>query len=133
MNWSYKSFTELSGSEVYEILKLRADIFVVEQNCPFPEIDGHDYESLHVCCMSGVELLAYARLLPAGVKYEEPSIGRVVIRPDKRGMGLAHTLMEYSVQTVRENWNHDKIHLQAQSHLAKFYTKHGFEIMSVVY
>ena len=59
-----------------------------------------------------MELLAYARLLPAGVKYEEPSIGRVVIRPDKRGMGLAHTLMEHSVQTVIENWNPDKIHFK---------------------
>ena len=72
MSWSISKFDELSGSEVYEMLKLRVDVFIVEQNCAYHEVDGHDYESIHVFSKNKNRLVAYARLLPAGVKYEQP-------------------------------------------------------------
>ncbi|WP_342514245.1 GNAT family N-acetyltransferase [Sporosarcina sp. FSL K6-1522] len=133
MEWMYREFEQLTGREVYEMLRLRIDVFVVEQNCAYHEVDGYDYDSIHVFCTDAKGLAAYARLLPAGVKYEEASIGRVIVRPDKRGTGLAHTLMEQSVRYINTQWQPAKIRLQAQSHLARFYGKHGFEIVSDPY
>ncbi|MFJ7935015.1 GNAT family N-acetyltransferase [Sporosarcina sp. NPDC096371] len=133
MKWTYRRFEGLSGREVYEMLKLRVEVFVVEQNCAYPEIDGCDYDSIHVFCTDDDGLIAYARLLPAGLKYEEPSIGRVIVRRDKRGTGVAHSLMKRSIHYILSQWRPDKIHLQAQTHLAEFYTGHGFEVVSEPY
>ena len=133
MKWAYHRFEKLSGREVYEMLKLRVEVFVVEQNCAYPEIDGYDYDSIHAFCTVDEELVAYARLLPAGVKYEEPSIGRVIVRQSQRGAGVAHSLMEGSIAYIQQQWQSDKIRLQAQTHLARFYGRHGFEIISEPY
>jgi ElaA protein len=134
MKWSYRKFDELQGYEVYEMLRLRIDVFIVEQNCPFHEADGHDYEAVHIFCMDEEEkLAAYARLLPAGIKYKEPSVGRVIVKGENRGTGLAHTLMECSVRYIMENWRPKEIRLQAQTHLSGFYGKHGFEAISEPY
>ena len=84
-------------------------------------------------CADEEGLAAYTRLLPAGVKYEEPSIGRVIVAKSKRGTGLAHTLMEYSVRYILDNWFPSSIRLQAQSHLSEFYGKHGFKAVSLPY
>ncbi|CAM3219470.1 GNAT family N-acetyltransferase [Filibacter tadaridae] len=133
MNWTANEFDELSGRQVYEILKLRVNVFVVEQSCAYHEIDDHDYGAIHICCLDGQELVAYARLLPAGVKYKEPSIGRVIIKEDHRGTGLAHTLMERSMHYILSSWKPDEIRLQAQTHLSGFYGKHGFDKVSEPY
>ncbi|MEK5068286.1 GNAT family N-acetyltransferase [Sporosarcina sp. FSL K6-1508] len=133
MKWTYQEFGELSGHEVYEILKLRVDVFIVEQNCAYHEVDGHDYNAIHICCTDDEGLAAYARLIPGGVKYIEPSIGRVIIREDRRGTGLAHMLMERSVDFMKSHWKPEKIRLQAQHHLVGFYGKHGFEAVSEPY
>lgn len=133
MSWSYKAFSELSGYEVYEILKLRVAVFVVEQECPYHEVDGNDYDAIHVSCLDEKGIAAYARLLPEGVKYGEPSIGRVIVRQDLRGTGLANTLMEQAVRYITAEWNPDKIRLQAQTRLADFYGRHGFEVISESY
>lgn len=133
MNWYYREFHELSGREVYEMLKLRVNVFIVEQNCAYPEIDGYDYESIHVFCQDEEGIAAYARLLPAGVKYADPSIGRVIIRRDLRGTGLAHKLMERNVQYIIKQWQAERMYLQAQHHLAGFYEKHGFHAVSDPY
>ena len=133
MKWMYQEFEQLTGREVYEMLRLRVAVFVVEQKCAYHEVDGYDYDAVHIFCTDETGVAAYARLLPAGVKYEESSIGRVIVRPDRRGTGLAHTLMEQSVQYINAQWQPRKIRLQAQSHLAGFYGKHGFEIVSDLY
>jgi ElaA protein len=133
MKWTYHNFKELSGREVYEMLKLRVEVFVVEQNCAYPEIDGYDYDAIHAFCIADQELVAYARLLPAGVKYEEPSIGRVIVRKNQRGTGIAHSRMEGSIAYIHQQWKSDKIRLQAQTHLARFYGFHGFETTSKPY
>jgi len=133
MNWSYRKFDDLSGRDVYEILRLRVGIFIVEQACPYYEVDGKDYESIHICCEDVNGLAAYTRLLPAGVKYNRPSIGRVAVREDVRGIGLAHTLMERSVDYVLREWKPEEIQLQAQTHLAGFYESHGFIVISEPY
>ena len=109
MKWTYHEFGELSGHEVYEMLKLRVDVFIVEQNCAYHEVDGHDYDAIHIFCSDEEGLAAYARLLPADVKYMEPSIGRVIIRENKRGTGLAHILMERSVDFMKNHWKPEKI------------------------
>lgn len=133
MNWTYKQFSELTGYEVYEILKLRVAVFVVEQECPYHEIDGHDYDSTHVSYIDTKGIAAYTRLLPKGVKYDEPSIGRVIVREDLRGTGLANRLMEHAMHYIIEEWSPEKIRLQAQTHLVDFYGRHGFEVISNPY
>lgn len=133
MNWSYQNFEELSGRELYEILKLRVDVFIVEQECPYHEIDGNDYEAIHVSYTDEKGKAAYTRLLPAGVKYVEPSIGRVIVRKDLRGTGLANKLMEYAIHYVLTEWRPEKIRLQAQTHLVTFYGRHGFKAISEPY
>ena len=133
MRWNYQRFDEINGIDLYEMLKLRVDVFIVEQNCSYSELDNYDLDSIHISCRDESGLIAYARLLPAGVKYDEPSIGRVIIRADKRGTGLAHKLMENCKRYMMGNWTPDKIRLQAQSHLEKFYNAHGFETISEPY
>jgi ElaA protein len=133
MQWTNHKFEELSGHEVYEMLKLRVDVFIVEQNCAYHEVDGYDYDAIHLFCTDKEGLAAYARLLPAGVKYLEPSIGRVIIRENSRGTGLAHNLMERSVDYMKTHWKPTRIRLQAQHQLVRFYGKHGFKAISEPY
>ncbi len=133
MEWTYHEFEGLSGREVYEMLKLRVDVFFVEQNCAYHEVDGHDYDAIHIFCTDEEGLAAYARLLPANVKYMEPSIGRVIIRENRRGTGLAHILMERSVELAKNYWKPERIRLQGQPHLVGFFEKHGCYAISEPY
>lgn len=126
LEWSNADFYHLKGIEVYEMLAIRVAVFVVEQNCPYQEVDGHDLLALHVFGKDEHGIGAYARLLPAGEKYDVPSIGRVLIRADLRGKGVGHALIENCVQLLNERWQPDRIKLQAQAHLEKFYLSHGF-------
>jgi len=133
MKWTIKSFNELTNNELYELLKLRVDVFVVEQACVYPEIDGHDQNSLHLFSTADGEIMAYARLVPAGEKYEQASIGRVIVAPAKRKLGLGRGLIEKAITTITEAWQVDEIKLQAQSHLENFYGSFGFQATSEVY
>ena len=128
-----QSFDEINGRELYEILKLRVDVFIVEQNCPYAEIDGNDFEAIHITYRDQKGIAAYSRLLPKKVKYEEPSIGRVIVRSDLRGTGLGHELMEEAIHYILKMWKPNKIYLQAQTHLEKFYSQHGFITKSEPY
>lgn len=133
MDFIQQSFDEISGRELYEILELRVNVFIVEQNCPYSEIDGNDFEAIHITYRDRTGIAAYTRLLPKNVKYEEPSIGRVIVRSDLRGTGLGHELMENAKHYILDNWKPTLIYLQAQTHLESFYTQHGFKARSKPY
>lgn len=133
MQWKIKEFDQLSLQELYSLLTLRTDVFVVEQACPYPELDGKDPTCLHLIGMDGDELVGYLRLLPAGQSYEEASIGRVVIRSSHRGRGLGRLMMECAIQYITEEWKEEKITIGAQAYLEKFYQSLGFKPVSEVY
>jgi ElaA protein len=133
MEWTLKSFDELTTGELYNILKMRVDVFVVEQDCAYPEIDGHDQRSLHLFSIQDGVIAAYARLVPAGEKYNQASIGRVLVTPSKRKSGLGRKLIAQAISVMIEKWEVEEIQLQAQSHLQSFYGSFGFEATSEVY
>lgn len=133
MNWTTYHFDEFSAKKLYEILKLRVDVFIVEQNCPYPELDGLDQESIHMDYTENGRVLAYARLVPAGVKYDLPSIGRVIVHPDARSRGLAKELLTRSIDYIFSEWEPEEIQLQGQVYLQKFYESFGFVPISEAY
>ncbi|MCW9053819.1 MAG: GNAT family N-acetyltransferase [Motiliproteus sp.] len=132
LQWQTKSFNQLSIHELYQILKLRVDIFVVEQCCPYPELDDkdRDEQTLHLFAVSGDQIVAYSRLLPPGCSFPEASIGRVVIAPNYRGKDIGRTLMAESMKQVRSQWQGTDICIGAQARLTNFYKSLGFKEIS---
>ena len=133
MHWEIKAFDQLSLQELYTILTLRTNVFVVEQACPYPEVDGKDPNCLHLLGTINGELVAYLRILPAGLSYEEVSIGRVVIKQSHRGKGLGRPMMEQAIHYITNEWKESQIKIGAQASLEKFYQSLGFEPVSAVY
>ena len=132
MSWELKKFDALTNKELHDIFRLRVDVFIVEQNCPYPEIDGKDPKVLHLIYKENDEIVAYARLLPPGVSYDEPSIGRVIVAQSHRGSGLGYELLERSVKASLAHY-HQPIKIGAQAHLEKYYATAGFVKDSEVY
>ncbi len=126
-HFEIKAFDDLSLREFHDILQLRVNVFIVEQNCPYPELDGKDPLSFHVLGRdeSG-RLVATARILPAGVSYDEVSIGRVSSHPDLRGKGIGHPLMEAILAFIRSESGAVPVRISAQAYLLAYYEKHGF-------
>ncbi len=122
------AFDALSPHSLYEILALRQEVFVVEQNCPYQDCDGKDLQSYHLMGRNEQgKLLCYTRLLPKGVSYTEyASIGRVVSSPAARGTGAGIVLMEESIRQCRQLFGTEPIKIGAQSYLLKFYERFGF-------
>lgn len=133
LTWKLYRFEELTAAELYEMLKLRVDIFVVEQNCPYPELDNLDQQSVHLAYRENGKILAYARLVPGEIKYGVPSIGRVIVSPDARGRGLARELIRRSIDFIFTEWRPEEIRLQGQLYLKEFYQSFGFDPISDVY
>ncbi|MBO2680974.1 GNAT family N-acetyltransferase [Shewanella algae] len=136
MQWQLLPFAELTLDTLYELMKLRVDIFVVEQNCPYPELDEKDRVAgaMHLLGRSSSgELLAYARLLPAGVSYSQVSIGRVAVAAKARGGGRARQLMLEAIGGCHKLWPAEDIKIGAQEYLRAFYQSLGFEAVSEVY
>jgi ElaA protein len=133
IQWSLKKFEELSPYELYAILQLRNEVFVVEQNCVFQDADGKDQNSYHLMGFNGNNLVAYTRLVPAGEIYEQPSIGRVVTSPSVRANGVGKELMTESIAAVERLFGKQPIKIGAQLYLKKFYNSLGFEQVSDVY
>lgn len=133
MQWEIKAFDQLSLQELYTILTLRTNVFVVEQACPYPELDGKDPNCLHLLGTINGELVAYLRILPAGLRYDEVSIGRVVVKPSHRGKGLGRLMMEQAIHCITNVWKESQIKIGAQAYLEKFYQSLGFEPVSEVY
>lgn len=136
MLWQTLSFTELSTAQLYEILQLRVEVFVVEQNCAYPELDGKDClaQTRHLLGTdSQGQLQAYARLLAPGVSYAEPSIGRVVVHAAARGQGIAQQLMLQAIEQCGQLWPQQPITIGAQQYLLGFYQALGFRAVSAGY
>ena len=123
---------EMPATQLYAMLKMRIDVFVVEQNCAFGELDGKDPDALHLRLMYGTELLACSRILPPDAS-GLPSIGRVVVSPAHRGKRLGDRLMEASIDACLECFPGLAIALSAQSHLSRFYRSFGFAAISEDY
>lgn len=125
--WRGYSYAELNTDTLYQILALRTQVFVVEQDCPYQDMDGLDQAAWHLCGVQGTELVAYLRLLAPGVKYTEPAIGRVIVSAGQRSSGLGRELMEQGVQAAERHYPGKGIRLSAQSHLQSFYASIGFQ------
>ena len=132
MNWELKAFNDLTNMELHDIFKLRTDIFVVEQKCPYPEIDGKDLLSFHLMGKVDDEIVAYARILPPGLSFNKPSIGRVVVAESHRGTGLGHELLREAIAVSLVKYR-QSIKIGAQAHLENYYGAAGFKKVSDVY
>jgi ElaA protein len=133
MRIKLSTFKSLSAEELYDILKLRSAIFVVEQNCVYQDMDDKDKTALHVIGYKENELVAYARLLPKGVSYKEASIGRVAVSQGQRGKKEGRALMEEAIRHTLKEFNTNEIVISAQLYLEKFYTDLGFIKESDIY
>ena len=133
MNWIIKSFNELTPSELYAILQLRCEVFVVEQNCPYLDEDDRDQNSYHLMGWKNDLLAAYTRILPQGLAFDEASIGRVVTSPKARGGGIGRELMQRSIKELYKLYGEVPIRIGAQLYLRQFYTTFGFSQVSEVY
>ena len=133
METTYKPFDELTVHELYAILQLRSEVFVLEQQCLYADMDDKDQQSYHIMMWDNNVLAAYTRLLPAGVSYDTASIGRVVTSPKMRAKGLGRALMQYSIDTLYSLWGKTTITIGAQYYLRAFYESFGFRKCSDIY
>jgi ElaA protein len=133
MKWELKKFTELSVEELYAILQLRSIVFVVEQACAYPDMDDKDQLSWHFMGWEDESLVAYTRLLPPGLSFEEVSIGRVVTSPSIRRSGTGRILMQKSIENCYHLFGKGPIQIGAQQYLESFYQSLGFEISGSPY
>ena len=127
--WKLKSFQELSNEELYQMMRLRLEVFVLEQNCVYQDADGKDLQALHLMGHDTEgDLVAYARILPAGISYREASIGRIVTSKKARGNGTGKQLMSKAMECIKEKMGDVSVKISAQSYLQKFYEVFGFEV-----
>jgi len=134
INWSIKKFDDLTPNELYSVLQLRNEVFVVEQNCVFQDADNKDQDSHHLMGWDNEMLVAYARIVPPGIAYDSfPSIGRVVTSPKMRNKGIGKILMWQSIEELQKLFGNSSIKLGAQLYLKKFYESFGFVQSSEVY
>ncbi|NFS08627.1 GNAT family N-acetyltransferase [Clostridium botulinum] len=133
MEWKLKKFKELSVEEMYEILRVRDQVFIVEQECPYQDIDSKDKNAYHLIAHDNDAIIAYLRILEKGVSYDEISIGRVLINKDYRGKGLARKLMLKAIEFIENNMNEKEIKISAQAYLLDFYRSLGFNEVSEIY
>lgn len=134
LSWTLKKFADLTSYELYDIIWLRNEVFVVEQNCVYQDADYKDLKGWHFMGRNedGI-LVAYVRLLPPGVSYAEPSIGRVVTNPVARGKGMGRILMIEAMKQCELLFGKTNIKIGAQYYLLKFYSSLGFEQTSEIY
>lgn len=128
LDWQIKYYSDLTINEFHDIIALRLEAFVVEQNCSYLDLDGKDKKSYHVICRDGKgDIVATARILPPNLAYKEASIGRVVINEKLRGKGVGHELMQNAVDFSQVEFGVSPVKISAQKHLEQFYEKHNFK------
>ena len=133
VTWQFLSFEELSKQQLYDVLQLRSEVFVVEQACVFQDIDGADAAAMHLLGTASGQLVAYARCFAAGEKFAEASVGRVITRDTLRGSGAGHLLMREALTCTLQRWGPQPVRIGAQAHLAQFYAQHGFKDVGTPY
>lgn len=126
MNFIIKNFFDLTITELYQILQLRSEVFVVEQDCVYQDIDFKDQKALHILGVKNDTIIAYTRIFKPGHYFENASIGRVVVKESERKFGYGHELMNVSIQAIETEFKVQKITISAQLYLKKFYESHGF-------
>ncbi|EIJ38166.1 putative acyltransferase [Galbibacter orientalis DSM 19592] len=128
-----KSFSAITKEELYEMLQLRSEVFVVEQDCVYQDIDYKDQKALHVLGKKEGKLVAYTRIFNSGDYFDNPSIGRVIVKMEERKFGYGHTIMKASIEAIYERFEKQDIEISAQCYLRKFYNSHGFTQTSEEY
>ncbi|WP_299121322.1 GNAT family N-acetyltransferase [uncultured Winogradskyella sp.] len=121
-----KTFKELSTQQLYDLLQLRSEVFVVEQDCVYQDIDGKDQKALHILGYKDEQLVAYTRLFQPGDYFKEASIGRVVVKEEKRQYKYGYDIMKASIEAVKDHYNETKIKISAQTYLKRFYNNLEF-------
>ncbi|HKJ49690.1 MAG TPA: GNAT family N-acetyltransferase [Christiangramia sp.] len=127
LNIEVKKFSDLTLTELYDILQLRSEVFVVEQDCVYQDIDGKDAEAIHIIGFKNDNVVAYTRCFEPGYYFEEAAIGRVVVKDSERKYGYGHEIMKASDKAIRDHFNTSNIKLSAQQYLIKFYESHGYK------
>ena len=127
LNIETKTFQQLTTKELYDLLQLRSEVFVVEQECVYQDLDGKDEKALHVIGKKDNKIVAYTRVFKPGDYFENPSIGRVVVSKEERKHKYGYDIMEASIKVVKEQFNEASIKLSAQTYLKKFYNNLGFK------
>lgn len=136
MQWQVLTFEQLDTYTLYAMLQLRVDVFVVEQNCPYPELDDRDLhpQTQHVLLKKGDKVIAYSRVLAPGVVFDHyPGVGRVCVSQTARRLGLGQVLVDKTIAVAKEHWPRMDIHISAQCYLQQFYEQHGFQAASEPY
>lgn len=133
MNWELKKFNELKVEEIYKILEIRNEVFVVEQQCAYQDCDGKDENAYHLYLQDNGKIIAYLKILKKGVSFDEISIGRVLVNKNYRGKGISREMMLKAINFIELNLNEKEIKIQAQSYLINFYKSLGFKETSNEY
>lgn len=133
MEFKTKSFKELDTTELYNILQLRSEVFVVEQDCVYQDIDFKDQKAIHIFGFKDDKIVAYTRIFKPGDYFENSSIGRVVVAAKERKFGYGHEIMKASITAIKNNFKVDVITISAQKYLKKFYETHQFKQIGAEY
>ena len=133
MIWKFKRFEELTTLELYEILKLRLEVFVVEQNCPYQDLDDKDKVAWHLFLEDDGKVVAVLRILPENVAFEDAAIGRLIVKKSHRGRGISKVMMKKAMEFITGNLGKSRIRLSGQAYLTDFYNDLGFQKVSEVY
>ncbi len=121
-----KTFNELTTEELYDLLQLRSEVFVVEQDCVYQDVDGKDQKALHILGYNAQKLVAYTRIFKPGYYFKEASIGRVVVRAHERKFKYGYTIMNASIEAIKNQYNETTIRISAQTYLKQFYNNLDF-------
>ncbi|QDQ01078.1 GNAT family N-acetyltransferase [Lysinibacillus fusiformis] len=133
MSWKIQTYNELTTEELYKIIQLRVNVFIVEQQTCYEDLDNHDQNSIHLSYVKDGKIFAYARLLPPGEKFDMASIGRVITNQEVRGTGMGKEMVQLAIKTIEKEWPGSEIFIQAQAYLEDFYGSFGFKQVSEAY
>lgn len=122
-----KTYQELSKNELYDILSIRTEVFVMEQHCVYQDLDGKDDKALHIIGMEDNMIVAYARCFPAGIYFKKAAIGRVLVRENYRKLGYGHQIVDAAIKAIETHFNTKEIQISAQLYLVTFYEIHDFK------
>ena len=133
MNWVIKRFDDLTPIELYDLIKLRLEVFIGEQGCSYEDLDDRDLQAYHMFLYEADGIVAYCRILDAGVAYEEISIGRVCVHKNYRNKGLARQMMLGALAFIKKQSSYPSVKISAQSYVIPFYESIGFKVISEAY